>query len=64
MYRIRGSIPGSSYLQLPRTGTQSLGLTGRYLYLLFRPVPHKHFVVHLDVTTEVGHWAALLNHHR
>uniref|UniRef100_A0A8C6J029 WD repeat domain 90 n=1 Tax=Melopsittacus undulatus TaxID=13146 RepID=A0A8C6J029_MELUD len=52
VYRIRGSIPGSSYLQLPRTGTQSLGLTGRYLYLLFRPVPRKHFVVHLDVTTE------------
>ncbi|KAM9015938.1 WD repeat-containing protein 90 isoform 1-T1 [Ara ararauna] len=52
VYRIRGSIPGSSYLQLPRTGTQSLGLTGRYLYLLFRPMPRKHFVVHLDVTTE------------
>ncbi|XP_010019599.1 PREDICTED: WD repeat-containing protein 90, partial [Nestor notabilis] len=52
VYRIRGSVPGSSYLQLPRTGTQSLGLTGRYLYLLFRPMPRKHFIVHLDVTTE------------
>ncbi|NXA97342.1 WDR90 protein, partial [Melanocharis versteri] len=52
IYRIRGSNPASSYLQLPRTGTQSLGLTGRYLYLLFRPLPRKHFLVHLDVTTE------------
>ncbi|XP_064886977.1 WD repeat-containing protein 90 isoform X1 [Columba livia] len=52
VYRIRGSSPASSYLQLPRTGTQSLGLAGRYLYLLFRPLPRKHFVIHLDVTTE------------
>ncbi|NWX47793.1 WDR90 protein, partial [Steatornis caripensis] len=52
VYRIRGSIPASNYLQLPRTGTQSLGLAGRYLYLLFRPVARKHFVVHLDVATE------------
>ncbi|NXA30062.1 WDR90 protein, partial [Ibidorhyncha struthersii] len=52
VYRIRGSVPTSNYLQLPRTGTQSLGLTGRYLYLLFRPMSRKHFVVHLDVATE------------
>ncbi|NXJ98119.1 WDR90 protein, partial [Corythaixoides concolor] len=52
VYRIRGSVPASNYLQLPRTGTQSLGLVGRYLYLLFRPMPRKHFVIHLDVTTE------------
>ncbi|KFQ93266.1 WD repeat-containing protein 90, partial [Nipponia nippon] len=52
VYRIRGSLPASSYLQLPRTGTQSLGLAGRYLYLLFRPMPRKHFIVHLDVATE------------
>ncbi|XP_077642916.1 WD repeat-containing protein 90 isoform X4 [Lonchura striata] len=52
IYQIRGSNPASSYLQLPRAGTQSLGLTGRYLYLLFRPLPHKHFLVHLDVATE------------
>ncbi|NXH14022.1 WDR90 protein, partial [Bucco capensis] len=52
VYRIRGSLPTSSYLQLPRTGTQSLGLVGRYLYLLFKPMPHKHFTVHLDVATE------------
>ncbi|NXL37215.1 WDR90 protein, partial [Glaucidium brasilianum] len=52
VYRIRGSVPASSYLQLPRSGTQSLGLAGRYLYLLFRPMPRKHFVVHLGGGTE------------
>ncbi|NXC38275.1 WDR90 protein, partial [Penelope pileata] len=52
VYRIRGSIPASNYLQLPRAGSQSLGLRGRYLYLLFRPLPRKHFVVHLDLATE------------
>ncbi|NWS74263.1 WDR90 protein, partial [Crotophaga sulcirostris] len=52
VYRIWGSFPTRSYLQLPRTGTQSLGLVGRYLYLLFKPLPHKQFVVHLDVATE------------
>lgn len=54
MYRIRGSVSASNYIQLPRTSTQSLGLTGRYLYVLFRPVPTKHFVIHLDVSTEDG----------
>ncbi|XP_069036890.1 WD repeat-containing protein 90 [Lepisosteus oculatus] len=54
VYRIRGSIPASNYILLPKTSTQSLGLTGRYLYLLFRPSPGKHFVVHLDVATEDG----------
>uniref|UniRef100_A0A8C0G718 WD repeat-containing protein 90 n=1 Tax=Chelonoidis abingdonii TaxID=106734 RepID=A0A8C0G718_CHEAB len=41
-----------NYIQLPKTSTQSLGLTGHYLYLLFKPMPGKYFVVHLDVTTE------------
>ncbi|NXY82188.1 WDR90 protein, partial [Alcedo cyanopectus] len=52
VYRIRGSLLASNYLQLPWTGTQSLGLVGRYLYLLFRPMPRKHFIVHLDVATQ------------
>ncbi|XP_007499277.1 WD repeat-containing protein 90 isoform X1 [Monodelphis domestica] len=52
VYRIRGAIPAGNFIQLPKTSTQSLGLTGRYLYLLFRPIPMKYFVVHLDVTTE------------
>lgn len=59
VYRIRGAASASNYLQLPPTGSQSLGLTGRYLYVLFRPLPGKHFVIHLDVATEVlrrGGW--------
>ncbi|XP_006894964.1 PREDICTED: WD repeat-containing protein 90 [Elephantulus edwardii] len=52
VFRIRGSVSAANYLQLPRTSTQSLGLTGRYLYVLFRPLPAKHFVIHLDVSTE------------
>ncbi|KPP63392.1 hypothetical protein Z043_118354, partial [Scleropages formosus] len=53
VYRIRGCIPASNYILLPKTGTQTLGLTGRYFYLLFRPAPSKHFVVHVDVASEV-----------
>jgi len=52
VYRIRGSVSAGNYIQLPKTSTQSLGLTGRYLYVLFRPLPAKHFVIHLDVATE------------
>ncbi|XP_062999035.1 WD repeat-containing protein 90 [Elgaria multicarinata webbii] len=52
VYRISGAVPASNYLQLPKTSTQSLGLTGRYLYILFKPAPAKYFVVHLDVATE------------
>ena len=54
VYRITGSIPASNYLQLPKTSTQSLGLTGRYLYILLKPIPGKYFVVHLDVATQDG----------
>ncbi|XP_033092259.1 WD repeat-containing protein 90 isoform X4 [Trachypithecus francoisi] len=52
VYRIRGSVPAANYIQLPKNSTQSLGLTGRYLYVLFRPLPSKHFVIHLEVSTE------------
>nr|XP_006813552.1 PREDICTED: WD repeat-containing protein 90-like [Saccoglossus kowalevskii] len=54
VYRISGSIPAGNYIQLPKTSTQSLGLTGRYFYLLFKPVPGKYFVVHLDIATNDG----------
>uniref|UniRef100_F7DUM3 WD repeat-containing protein 90 n=1 Tax=Ornithorhynchus anatinus TaxID=9258 RepID=F7DUM3_ORNAN len=52
VYRIRGSIPASNFVQLPKTSSQSLGLTGRHVYLLFKPMPAKYFVIHLDVATE------------
>ncbi|KAJ8037449.1 WD repeat-containing protein 90 [Holothuria leucospilota] len=54
VYRITGSIPSSNYIQIPKTKSQSLGLTGRYLYVLFKPLPGKYFVVHMDVATNEG----------
>ncbi|EDV28238.1 uncharacterized protein TRIADDRAFT_20616 [Trichoplax adhaerens] len=54
VFKIIGSIPASNYLQIPKTSSQSLGLIGRYLYLLFRPIPSKYFVVHMDVATDDG----------
>ncbi|XP_041063040.1 WD repeat-containing protein 90 [Carcharodon carcharias] len=52
VYRIRGPIPPGNYIQLPKTSTQSLGLVGRYVYLLFKPIVSKYFVVHFDTVTE------------
>ncbi|XP_071478368.1 WD repeat-containing protein 90-like [Diadema antillarum] len=54
VYRITGSIPAGNYIQLPRTSSQSLGLTGRFLYILFRPIPGKYFVTHVDVASQDG----------
>ncbi|XP_060030083.1 WD repeat-containing protein 90 [Erinaceus europaeus] len=54
VYRVRGAVSASNYVQLPQTSSQSLGLTGRYLYVLFRPLPAKHFLIHLDVAAEDG----------
>uniref|UniRef100_A0A3B4ZWV6 WD repeat domain 90 n=1 Tax=Stegastes partitus TaxID=144197 RepID=A0A3B4ZWV6_9TELE len=52
VYRIRGPVPANSYILVPKNINQSLGLTGRFFYLLFRPTPGKYFVVHLDVAAE------------
>ncbi|KAK3091415.1 hypothetical protein FSP39_019740, partial [Pinctada imbricata] len=52
VYKITGSIPAGNYIQLPKAQTQSLGLTGRYMYILFKPIPSKYFVVHIDVATQ------------
>uniref|UniRef100_H2ZR20 CFA20 domain-containing protein n=1 Tax=Ciona savignyi TaxID=51511 RepID=H2ZR20_CIOSA len=49
-----GSIPAGNYIQLPRTTTQSLGLTGRFLYFMFKPLPSKYFVIHVDTVSEDG----------
>lgn len=38
----------------PKTSSQSLNLTGGFLFLLFKPLPGKFFVVHLEVVTSVG----------
>ncbi|XP_022046552.2 WD repeat-containing protein 90 isoform X1 [Acanthochromis polyacanthus] len=54
VYRIRGPVPANSYILVPKVINQSLGLTGHFFYLLFRPTPGKYFVVHLDVAAEEG----------
>ncbi|KAF3853462.1 hypothetical protein F7725_014150, partial [Dissostichus mawsoni] len=48
VFRIRGPVPANSFIMIPKNINQSLGLTGRFFYLLFRPTPGKYFVVHLD----------------
>jgi len=54
VYRISGSVPAGNYIQFPKTSTQSLGLTGHYIYILFKPIATKHFVVHIDAATNDG----------
>lgn len=41
-------------MQVPRAGAHSLGLTGRYVYFLFKPVAAKYFVVHMEAGTQEG----------
>ncbi|XP_056285490.1 WD repeat-containing protein 90 isoform X2 [Pseudoliparis swirei] len=54
VFRIRGPVPASSFILVPRSSRRSLGLAGRYFYLLFRPAPGRSFVVHLDVSVKEG----------
>jgi len=51
VFRVGGSVPANNYILLPKSSSQSLGLTGSFFYLLFRPLPAKYFVVHLEVVT-------------
>lgn len=46
---IKGAIPAANFMLMPKTG--SLNLTGKYLYLTYKPIPDKYFVFHIDVTT-------------
>ncbi|XP_038156856.1 WD repeat-containing protein 90 [Cyprinodon tularosa] len=54
VFRIKGPVPANSYILVPKNPNHSLGLTGRYFYLLFRPTPGKYFMVHLDVAVQEG----------
>ncbi|MED6241311.1 hypothetical protein ATANTOWER_008505 [Ataeniobius toweri] len=54
VFRIKGPVPTNSYILVPKNTEHSLGLTGHYFYLLFRPTPGKYFMVHLDVAVEEG----------
>ncbi len=54
MYRIVGAIPAANYIQLPKTSSQSLSLTGQYLYTIFKPLSGKYFVFHLEAVNSSG----------
>ncbi|XP_057682899.1 WD repeat-containing protein 90 isoform X2 [Corythoichthys intestinalis] len=54
VFRIRGPVPAENFILIPKNASQSLGLKGRYLYLLFKPTPRKPFLIVLDVGTENG----------
>jgi WD40 repeat protein len=51
VYKIVGSSPMSNFINMPKLSAQSLGLTGRYIYILFKPMPNKCFSIHLDLAT-------------
>ncbi|CAF2044469.1 unnamed protein product [Rotaria magnacalcarata] len=56
VYRIRGLVPANNYIQFPSESlNQSLCLTGRLYYLLFRPMFDKCFCIHIDILTYEKH---------
>ena len=54
VYRVSGAVSAGNYIQVPRAGAHSLGLTGRYVYFLFKPMATKYFVVHMEAGTREG----------
>lgn len=54
VFRICGSVPASNFIFLPKTSSQSLNLTGGFFFLIFKPLPSKYFVVHLELVTTAG----------
>ncbi|CAF0801503.1 unnamed protein product [Didymodactylos carnosus] len=55
VFRIRGLIPANNFIQFPSQLSQSLGLTGRFFYILFHSVFDKFFSIHLDIMTHENH---------
>ncbi|GFR42730.1 hypothetical protein Agub_g3649, partial [Astrephomene gubernaculifera] len=54
VFKVRGLIPAGNYLRVPRSKLQTLGLTGRILYIQLKATPVKVFVVHIEVGTTDG----------
>lgn len=52
VFKIRGTIPASNFMQLPKKRIRSLGLTGRFCYIQFRGTPVKVFLIHIEVFTK------------
>ena len=61
VYHIRGLVPAANYLQMPSRSSQSLGLTGRYAYVQFKPNPSQHFALHIDIHTTIPQLAMRLS---
>ncbi len=49
---ITGAIPATSFVQMPSATSQSLAITEPFLYIIFRTLPGKVFVIHLDVLAD------------
>ena len=54
VFRVLGSILAANYIQLPKTSSQSLSLTGQYCYTIFKPLHTKYFVLHLEAVNSSG----------
>jgi hypothetical protein len=50
IYKIQGSTSASNYVQTPCKGAKykSLGLTGKYNYIIMKTQTGKYFSIHLD----------------
>jgi WD40 repeat protein len=48
--KLAGSISAANYVQMPKTGSamKTLGLTGKFMYVLFQVQPGKLFSMHFD----------------
>eukprot|EP00041_Stephanoeca_diplocostata_P033073 m.1082433 g.1082433 ORF g.1082433 m.1082433 type:complete len:1886 (-) comp24266_c0_seq4:397-6054(-) len=54
VFRIVGPVPESTCLSIPKASSQSLGLVGKQLYVVFRVPRDKFFVMHFDIGTASG----------
>ena len=46
VFQVRGLIPAGNYMQLPKKRNQTLGLTGRFVYILVGTASFKHTPAH------------------
>ena len=53
IWRLSGTISANNYIQFPpkKSSNSNLNLVGRYIYMAFKPVPLKYFVMHFDYIT-------------
>ena len=51
-YLTSGNVLAANYLRVPSLPSQSLQLTGRYLYTQVRTIPDRYFIIHLYVVRQ------------